>query len=244
MRPAPAPDSSVRHCPDRPPKCLWPAADVALLNHPANSIASGSDFLPEDCTMLDSANMKTQLKAYLGARGPAPDRNHRRSWMAGPKSKEMSEPSGRHRRAVRQASPLRERPGQHGRARAVFLPGRAPAMTFRITLRRPARWATNSPPSMLALLQVGGYPPKVEEAVIEQVKALARRLRVRNLSSPQSCHNCPDVVQALNLMAVLNPRRDQHDDRRRAVPGPRQRAPASWPCPRSSSTARTSARAA
>jgi alkyl hydroperoxide reductase subunit F len=21
-----------------------------------------------------------------------------------------------------------------------------------------------------------------------------------------SCHNCPDVVQALNLMAVLNPR--------------------------------------
>ena len=63
---------------------------------------------------------------------------------------------------------------------------------------------------VLALLQVGGHPSKLAQDVIEQVK---------NLDGPEpdgvyrfetyfslSCQNCPDVVQALNLMAVLNPR--------------------------------------
>ena len=57
---------------------------------------------------------------------------------------------------------------------------------------------------VLALLQAGGYPPKVSNEVIEQIKSLQGPLRFESYFS-QSCHNCPDVVQALNLMAVLNP---------------------------------------
>ena len=57
---------------------------------------------------------------------------------------------------------------------------------------------------VLALLQTGGYPPKVEPAVIEQIRALRGTFHFETFIS-LSCHNCPDVVQALNLMAVLNP---------------------------------------
>ena len=58
---------------------------------------------------------------------------------------------------------------------------------------------------VLALLQAGGYPPKVSAATIEQVRSLNTDLKFETYIS-LSCHNCPDVVQALNLMAVLNPR--------------------------------------
>jgi len=58
---------------------------------------------------------------------------------------------------------------------------------------------------VLALLQAGGHPPKVEAEVIEQIQALEGELVFETWMS-LTCHNCPDVVQALNLMAVLNPR--------------------------------------
>lgn len=58
---------------------------------------------------------------------------------------------------------------------------------------------------ILALLQVGGYPPKVDEAVLEQIRALDGDFEFEIYIS-LSCHSCPDVVQALNLMAVQNPR--------------------------------------
>ena len=57
---------------------------------------------------------------------------------------------------------------------------------------------------VLALLQVGGYPPKADAATIEQIRAIRGNFRFETYIS-LSCHNCPDVVQALNLMAVLNP---------------------------------------
>src|SRR5690606_27199479 len=57
---------------------------------------------------------------------------------------------------------------------------------------------------VLALLQAGGYPPKVDAATIEQIRNLKGEFRFETFIS-LSCHNCPDVVQALNLMAVLNP---------------------------------------
>jgi alkyl hydroperoxide reductase subunit F len=57
---------------------------------------------------------------------------------------------------------------------------------------------------VLALLQVGGHPPKVEAAMVEQIKAIEGNLKFEVFVS-LTCHNCPDVVQALNLMAVLNP---------------------------------------
>jgi len=58
---------------------------------------------------------------------------------------------------------------------------------------------------ILALLQIGGYPPKVEDAVLEQIRALDGDFEFEIYVS-LTCHNCPDVVQALNLMAVQNPR--------------------------------------
>lgn len=57
---------------------------------------------------------------------------------------------------------------------------------------------------ILALLQVSGYPPKVSEEVLEQIKGLEGSFRFETYIS-LSCHNCPDVVQALNLMAAYNP---------------------------------------
>ena len=58
---------------------------------------------------------------------------------------------------------------------------------------------------ILALLQVGGHPPKESEEVIEQIKALDGDYLFETYFS-LSCQNCPDVVQALNVMAALNPR--------------------------------------
>ena len=58
---------------------------------------------------------------------------------------------------------------------------------------------------VLALLQVGGHPSKTAQDVIEQISQLDGDYRFETYFS-LSCQNCPDVVQALNLMAVLNPR--------------------------------------
>ncbi|MES2311311.1 MAG: alkyl hydroperoxide reductase subunit F [Pseudomonadota bacterium] len=58
---------------------------------------------------------------------------------------------------------------------------------------------------VLALLQVGGHPSKTAADVIEQVKNLEGDYHFETYFS-LSCQNCPDVVQALNLMSVLNPK--------------------------------------
>jgi len=58
---------------------------------------------------------------------------------------------------------------------------------------------------VLALLQVGGQPSKATAELIEQVRNLEGEYRFETYFS-LSCQNCPDVVQALNLAAVLNPR--------------------------------------
>jgi alkyl hydroperoxide reductase subunit F len=57
---------------------------------------------------------------------------------------------------------------------------------------------------VLALLQVSGRKPRIDDKVIEQIKALRGEYRFETYVS-LACHNCPDVVQALNTMAVLNP---------------------------------------
>ena len=58
---------------------------------------------------------------------------------------------------------------------------------------------------VLALLQVGGHPSKLSQEVIAQVRALDGDYQFESYFS-LTCQNCPDVVQALNLMSVLNPR--------------------------------------
>ena len=57
---------------------------------------------------------------------------------------------------------------------------------------------------VLALLQVGGHPSKTAKDVIEQIRNLDGEHHFETFMS-LSCQNCPDVVQALNLMSVINP---------------------------------------
>ena len=57
---------------------------------------------------------------------------------------------------------------------------------------------------ILAILQSSGYPPKVEQDIIESIRGIEGKLHFQTFIS-LSCHNCPDVVQALNLMSALNP---------------------------------------
>lgn len=57
---------------------------------------------------------------------------------------------------------------------------------------------------VLALLQVSGRPPKIDEDVKRRIQAIQGEYHFETYVS-LSCHNCPDVVQALNMMSVLNP---------------------------------------
>ncbi len=57
---------------------------------------------------------------------------------------------------------------------------------------------------VLALLQAGGHPPKASEETLEQIRGIEGEYNFETYIS-LSCHNCPDVVQALNLMALYNP---------------------------------------
>ncbi|ANP79631.1 alkyl hydroperoxide reductase subunit F [Bacillus cereus] len=56
---------------------------------------------------------------------------------------------------------------------------------------------------VLALLQVSGRAPKIEQKLIDQIKNIQGEYHFESYIS-LSCHNCPDVVQALNVMSVLN----------------------------------------
>ncbi|NIM42076.1 MAG: alkyl hydroperoxide reductase subunit F [Hydrogenophaga sp.] len=57
---------------------------------------------------------------------------------------------------------------------------------------------------VLALLWTGGHPPKAEQETLDAIATLQGDLRFEVYMS-LSCHNCPDVVQALSLMAIRNP---------------------------------------
>jgi alkyl hydroperoxide reductase subunit F len=57
---------------------------------------------------------------------------------------------------------------------------------------------------VLALLQVSGRPPKVDQKIIDQIKSIKGQYNFESYIS-LTCHNCPEVVQSLNLMSILNP---------------------------------------
>ncbi|MGL4826102.1 MAG: alkyl hydroperoxide reductase subunit F [Vibrionaceae bacterium] len=57
---------------------------------------------------------------------------------------------------------------------------------------------------VLALLHTGGHPMKLDDATISQIKALDKKCDVEVFIS-LSCQNCPDVVQAFNMLSALNP---------------------------------------
>ncbi|CNJ71525.1 alkyl hydroperoxide reductase [Streptococcus agalactiae] len=54
---------------------------------------------------------------------------------------------------------------------------------------------------ILALLQVSGRAPKVDEDIIKRIKGIEKTINLETYVS-LTCHNCPDVVQAFNIMAV------------------------------------------
>ena len=58
---------------------------------------------------------------------------------------------------------------------------------------------------ILALLQVGGRAPKIDEETKNRIKSIEEDLNFETIIS-LSCHNCPEVVQGLNIMSVLNPK--------------------------------------
>jgi alkyl hydroperoxide reductase subunit F len=82
---------------------------------------------------------------------------------------------------------------------AIHLPGELPRVRF---AGLPLGHEFTS--LVLALLHVGGHPPKVSDEVLAQVEGLSGEYRFEVYFS-QSCQNCPDVVQALNLMSARNP---------------------------------------
>ncbi|NLH44735.1 MAG: alkyl hydroperoxide reductase subunit F [Acholeplasmataceae bacterium] len=57
---------------------------------------------------------------------------------------------------------------------------------------------------VLALLQTSGYPPKIDASLVDQIKNIKGPFNFETYVS-LTCHNCPDVVQALNIMSLLNP---------------------------------------
>lgn len=57
---------------------------------------------------------------------------------------------------------------------------------------------------IMAILQVSGRKPKISDEQIAQIKSIEGHFKFETYIS-LSCHNCPDVVQALNIMSVLNP---------------------------------------
>jgi alkyl hydroperoxide reductase subunit F len=148
--------------------------------------------------MLDT-NLKAQLSAYLQRISQSVE------LVASLDDTPASGQLQQLLRDIAEASPLvsivETRGGPHrAPSFSVSKPGEAPRVRF---AGLPMGHEFTS--LVLALLQAGGYPPKVEEAVLEQVRALDGDLDFEIYVS-LTCHNCPDVVQALNLMAIQNPR--------------------------------------
>ena len=90
---------------------------------------------------------------------------------------------------------------------------------------------------VLALLQVGGHPPKVDAGRDRADPARSTATSTFETYFSLSCQNCPDVVQALNLMAVLNPQHHATSPSTARCSRTRSTSARSWPCRPSSSTA-------
>ena len=148
--------------------------------------------------MLD-ANMKQQLGAYLdNLRNPisllvAVD--------GSPKSNELEE-------LAREIAELNDKISVSTTEEKIN--GRAPVMAIAKEDNAPRVFFAGIPLGheftslVLALLQAGSHPSKEDQALQDQAKALTKELNFEVYVS-LSCHNCPDVVQSINLMAALNP---------------------------------------
>jgi alkyl hydroperoxide reductase subunit F len=153
--------------------------------------------------MLD-ANLKNQLKTYLTKVTQPIEIN---AWLADDaKSREMGE-------LLREIATLSDKItlAEHGAAAGASAGERVPSFALnRVGSDMGIRFAGipmghEFTSLVLALLQVGGHPPKIEQDVIEQIKALDGDYQFETYIS-LTCQNCPEVVQSINLMAMLNPK--------------------------------------
>jgi NADH-dependent peroxiredoxin subunit F len=147
--------------------------------------------------MLDE-DLKSQLQAYLGhLKGPV----HITSYLdEGEPSRLTEQLLGDIRAASSLVTVHRGDPaGKRVPSFSIHRPEEAPRVTF---AGLPLGHEFTS--LVLALLHVSGHPPKVSGESLARVKNLKNPLRFETYFS-QSCQNCPDVVQALNLMAAKNP---------------------------------------
>ena len=157
------------------------------------------DYLYLDDTMLDS-DLKAQLKSYLERISQPVE--ILASVDDGDKSREMLELLA----DIQSASELMKVEVQSSDGAqlkpsfALRRPGEDPRIRF---AGLPMGHEFTS--LVLALLQTGGYAPKVDQAVIEQIRNLDGDYHFETFIS-LTCQSCPDVVQALNVMAVLNPK--------------------------------------
>ena len=147
--------------------------------------------------MLDD-NVKAQLRGYLG-------RLQHRVELVG--SLDESEAGGQMRELLDEIAAQSElivvRHDGRAERRPSFQITRAGADTGVAFAAIPMGHEFTS--LVLALLQAGGHPPKIEAEVVGQIQSLEGDFVFETWMS-LTCHNCPDVVQALNVMAVLNPR--------------------------------------
>ncbi len=145
--------------------------------------------------MLD-ATLKQQLDTYL--QKIVNPIEIRVSGNETPKSSELESLANE----IAELSPrIEQKPGAGKRrpAMAIAPAGEAPRVSF---AGIPMGHEFTS--LVLALLQAGGHPSKADPEVLEQIRQLDGEFHFETYIS-LSCQNCPDVVQALNLMAILNP---------------------------------------
>ncbi len=147
--------------------------------------------------MLDS-NMKTQLKGYLERISQPVEIIA--SLDDGEKSQEMLALLGDIESLSDLVKMAEPDPAQMKPSFALRRPGAEPHVRFAGV---PMGHEFTS--LVLALLQAGGYPPKVDQAVVDQIKNLDGEFNFETFVS-LTCQSCPEVVQALNAMAALNPK--------------------------------------
>jgi len=145
--------------------------------------------------MLD-ANLKKQLNTYL--QNIVNPIEIRVSSNDSPKSTEL-ESLGQEIAELSSKIELKSGDGQRKPALAIAPAGQTPRVSF---AGLPMGHEFTS--LVLALLQSGGHPSKADPALLDQVRQLKGEFHFETYIS-LSCQNCPDVVQALNLMATLNP---------------------------------------
>lgn len=145
--------------------------------------------------MLD-ANLKQQLDTYL--QNIVSPIEISVSGDHSPKSRELLELAVEISELSTHIS-LRETTGQRTPSMSIAAANQAPRVSF---AGIPMGHEFTS--LVLALLQAGGHPSKAAPELQQQIRNLEGEYHFETYIS-LSCQNCPDVVQALNLMATLNP---------------------------------------